>query len=56
MGHENMTDDPEELERIAFALRIRVADAKYRVVMLEAELILVEKKIKKLTPEEGKES
>lgn len=48
MAHETMSDDAEELEGIAFALRKRIDDAKHKVEMLEAELVLVEKKIEKL--------
>jgi len=48
MGHENMTDDPKELDGIAFALRNRIAEARHRLEMLEAELVLVEKKIEQL--------
>ncbi len=53
VAHETMSDDPNELEGIAFALRKRISDAKYRVEMLEAELVLVEKKIAKLKGAEG---
>lgn len=45
MGHEVMSDDPDELIRIAVRLWGRIREAKEKVAMLETELAKVEDKI-----------
>lgn len=45
MGHERMSEDVDELIRIATMLRGRIEEKKVDVIMLEAELRKVEDKI-----------
>lgn len=45
MGHEVMSDDPDELIRIAVRLWGRIRESKEKTTMLESELAKVEEKI-----------
>ncbi len=48
MGHADLSNDREELKRIAQRLRLRVVEAKQKAAMLVEELKTVEVKIKML--------
>lgn len=50
MGHEVMSEDPDELIRIAVRLWGRIKESKEKTKMLEAELAKVEDKIAKKMP------
>lgn len=48
MSHENISNDPDELRRIAKALRKRFEEAKDKTEALERELAAVEEKLERL--------
>ena len=48
MGHENMTDDPDELKMILKLLDRKIVVAEERVAVLRRERELVRAKIEKL--------
>lgn len=52
MGHEILSDDPDELIRIAVRLWARIKEQKERLKNLELELHRVEDKIAEKMPRE----
>lgn len=54
MGHERLTDSPEELEMFSRMLEKRVAELKERAAKLEDELRLVNEKLARLTKGEAR--
>ena len=54
MGHEVVTEDPDELIRIAVRLWGRIKESKDKTRTLEMELATVEEKIAKKMPRDRK--